>query len=537
MSFNDINNILKQIELDLRGDGKLSRLTYKLTSEMSDWEHRITTGFIVEVNLAIQRNDQNFVFKKYDIQDTFKNKIKKDLFIACLKRDQRDTIITDVTNRLVIPEGISYEYFEVWGMQVEKARNFAVSEALKKGCSKLLFIDDDMIVENTALVKLWETMQNTNRLVVAADYQKKADYEITAHGKFYDTDLGDHLKETDLCAMGFTLINLDEITKIVPMPLFWVFAAPDGYWSMGEDAFFSQNMIEYTKEKPLIDLHPSVLHYDKIWKRIFGKRDSSVTYATNELSTFEKFDFMRQPPVHPLINICIPTRLENDPIATNLERLLLLRGYRSELTRIHGLTVDEARNQLASNSVKMGSEFLLFIDDDVILPESAMCDMLEVMEADINHEIGAVTGDYLLKGKVPHSAFLQLNNDGIVTELNRIKDLPEILDSNWLIGLGCCLIRTEVFRQIRSPWFTCYSPKLNQVGIAESEGGGVNEDASISELLFMNGYKIKILTNLKCLHVDFKYGRVYGYQDKIDTMKFACFPWLDNVEYISIDKV
>ncbi len=536
MAIKNLNELLKQVELDLRGDNKLSRDTYEKCADLTDWDYRIVQGFIVEVNLSIQQNNQNFVYKKYDIKDPIKNKIKKDLFIACLKRDQRDTILCDVINRLVMPENISYEYFEVWGMQVEKARNFCVNRALQIGCKYILFIDDDMIVENTALIKLWETMMKNQYLVVSADYQKKADHPITAHGQFFNTEI-DYLKETDLCAMGFTLINLDEITKKVPMPLFWVFAAPDGYWSMGEDAFFTKNMIEYANEKPVIDTRPSILHYDKIWKRIFGQRDKNITYATNELSVFEKFDFMRQPPVHPLINICIPTREENGPVATNLESLLLLRGYKSELTRIHGLQVDEARNQLALNSIKMGSEFLLFIDDDVVLPVDGLCTMLEAMENDKNHEIGAVTGDYLLKGKVSHSAFLQLNDKGIVTELNRIQNMPDMIDSNWLIGLGCCLIRTEVFRQLRQPYFKCYSPKLNDVGVAISEEGGVNEDASFSELMFMNGYKIKIITNLKCLHVDFKNGKVYGYDDILNKSKYSCFPWIDQVEYISINNV
>jgi hypothetical protein len=33
---------------------------------------------------------------------------------------------------------------------------------------------------------------------------------------------------------------------------------------MGEDAFFTKNLIEYTEEKPIIDLRISCLHYDKI---------------------------------------------------------------------------------------------------------------------------------------------------------------------------------------------------------------------------------------------------------------------------------
>jgi hypothetical protein len=70
-------------------------------------------------------------------------------------------------------------------------------------------------------------MKKTDRICVSADYQKKADYKITAHGTFYDTDI-DYLKESDLCAMGFTLINLLKLTEKVPAPYFWVFIAPDG---------------------------------------------------------------------------------------------------------------------------------------------------------------------------------------------------------------------------------------------------------------------------------------------------------------------
>jgi glycosyltransferase involved in cell wall biosynthesis len=104
-------------------------------------------------------------------------------------------------------------------MKVEEARNFAVKKALEIGCKYLLFIDDDMIIENTGLIKLFETMFKTNKLVVSANYQKKADFEISAHGKFFDTE-EEYLKETDLCAMGFVLINIDEVTQKVPFPLF-----------------------------------------------------------------------------------------------------------------------------------------------------------------------------------------------------------------------------------------------------------------------------------------------------------------------------
>jgi hypothetical protein len=39
-------------------------------------------------------------------------------------------------------------------MPVEKARELCINKALELGCDYILFIDDDMIVENTALIKI-----------------------------------------------------------------------------------------------------------------------------------------------------------------------------------------------------------------------------------------------------------------------------------------------------------------------------------------------------------------------------------------------
>lgn len=534
MAFENLYELMKTIEVELRSEGRLSKYTWEELTKVSEWSMRIIKGFIEEVNLRINQNSMDFVYPRYIVEQPYKNKIKKDLLVVALKRDERDTILCDFHNRMVIPQDISWEYLEIWGMPVEQARNFAAKKALELGCKYIFSLDDDIVPENTTLIKLIETMYQTGKMVVGADYQKKADYPISAHGKFYDTKFGEDIKETDLIAPGCCLLNIHEITKLVPFPLFWTFPAPDGLWSMGEDAFFTKNFIEYTGEYPLVDLRPSVLHYDKTWKKLFGTRDKEVTYATQGIDTFDQFERLRVPPSFPIVNICIPKRGENDPVATNFNKLLNLRGYRNEFTEIHGQQVDVARNELAINSVKMGSEYTFFVDNDIILPQNALVKMLEIMEEDENHEIGAVTGDYLLKGKgAPHSAFLQLDERGMVTELNRIKDLPEQIDSNWLIGLGCCLIRTEVFRQIRYPWFQCFSRSHAAKGVYEGEEGGVNEDSFFSELAFENGYKIKILRDLKCIHVDYENRKLFGYEKELHPEKFAVHDWVHQFKYVS----
>jgi len=521
-----LEKLLKVIELELKSDNKLSFNTWNKLSELTDWDFKLVQYFITEVNLNIKEGNNNLLYKKYITNilnnNPIKNKIKHDLLIAVTKRNQYDLVLTDVINRLVIPEGINFKYFEVWGLPVDQARNTCMNKAFEYGCEHILFIDDDMIVENTALLKLWETMQDTKSIVVAGNYNKKADHEITAHGSFFEYNNNDHnyLKNTDLCAMGFTLINLNLLSQKVPSPYFYVFLAPDGKWALGEDAFFTKKLIEYTKEFPVIDFRPSILHYDKRWKRIFGKRDKSITYATNAIDSFEKFDNIRRPPNFPLVNICIPKRTEEDPIATNFESLLCLRGFKIEHTSVHGLPVDQARNELCVNSVKMGSKYTFFVDNDIILPVNSLVKMLEFLESDETNQYGMVVGDYPLKGKINHSVHLQLDNFGVVTELNRLKNKNSEIDSNWLVGLGCALIRTEVFRQLQFPWFQCYSPKLNKMGADTVEEEGINEDAHFSELLFENGYTIKILRDIKCGHIDFQSKKIFGSDQNIEYANF-----------------
>jgi hypothetical protein len=88
-----------------------------------------------------------------------------------------------------------------------------------------------------------------------------------------------------------------------------------------------------------------------------------------------------------------------------------------------------------------------------------------------------------------------------------------------LVGLGCALIRTKVFREVQYPYFMCHSPKFKKEGVNISEDGGVNEDAHFSELLYENGYKINILNNLKCIHIDFDKRRMYGYDKEFNIEK------------------
>ena len=106
------------------------------------------------------------------------------------------------------------------------------------------------------------------------------------------------------------------------------------------------------------------------------------------------------------------------------------------------------------------------------------------------------------------------DKEGMVNELERIKDLPEFYEVNWLIGLGFCLIDMKVFKQMRQPWFLCHSKNVNT-------DGGVNEDAHFSELVMENGFKIWVDRTIQCLHIDFKNQKVFSFDKMYDLRDYA----------------
>lgn len=510
-------DLLKDIELELRSGAKSSSMNVlRKMSDLSDWEYRIVQDFILRVNLAIQSNNLNFVYKLYNNTEHKIGKKKIDIVIACLKRNERDTVLTDVTNRLIIPEGLSYQLITIWGMQVTKARNFAVEQALRLGADYLLFIDDDILVPNNTLIKLYSDMKSNGSLCVAAQYYRKVSPFISAHStSIKDIKSSDHYHADEVCAMGCTLLNLKEITYKVPAPLFWEFGAPDGYWSMGEDAFFTKNLIHYTGSIPLVDKTIGCLHYDKVWKKMYGDIDKTVTYASNII---EDFETMRIPPKYPSILIGIPTRNQEDPIAANLNNLSLLRGYRTELFRTYGLRVDDARNTIVKEALNRGSDYILFIDDDIVPPIDGLDRLLIHMESDKYH---IVSGDYLTKGYKPHSVHLQLNDKGLVTELDRFAD-SDLVESNWLIGLGFTLVKTDIFKQLRFPWFQCHAK-------SQHTDQDINEDAHFCELSLESGYKIVVDRSIRCAHIDYKSNKIYTNNIK----HLASHEWIRNMEVVN----
>lgn len=117
------------------------------------------------------------------------------------------------------------------------------------------------------------------------------------------------------------------------------------------------------------------------------------------------------------------------------------------LSLAHGQSPAQNRNVMIENALKDDATHVFFIDDDVLIPKDTLYRLLA-------HDKDIVSGLYLMRN-FPHAPiamnvslsdgrcrfkFLQNNERGLVEAVN--------------FGLGCCLIKTDVFRKVDKPWIT-----------------------------------------------------------------------------------
>lgn len=117
------------------------------------------------------------------------------------------------------------------------------------------------------------------------------------------------------------------------------------------------------------------------------------------------------------------------------------------LTTVHGQSPAQARNIIIRQALSADCTHIFFTDDDMALPPDTITKLLR-------HDKDIVMGLYLMRS-YPHfpTAFdLELPNG-----FNKfLYLLPEV---NGLIpitngGLGCVLMKTEVFKKMEDPWIT-----------------------------------------------------------------------------------
>lgn len=132
----------------------------------------------------------------------------------------------------------------------------------------------------------------------------------------------------------------------------------------------------------------------------------------------------------------------------------------------HRMAIDTARNMAANATLVSESDYLMFLDDDVLVPEDTIVKLLE-NPADVQAALVMLRG-YPFQtmawkyrhGKEDPTKFdfyndLPLNKDGSFKNDENGNPITRVTEADglWGVGFSCALIKREVLQVLPKPWF------------------------------------------------------------------------------------
>lgn len=172
------------------------------------------------------------------------------------------------------------------------------------------------------------------------------------------------------------------------------------------------------------------------------------------------------------------------------------------------MTRDQQRQQLAEQSLEVGAEFSMWIDDDTIPPATAIQELVFVMRQ--NPNAGIVGGIYCTKATPPEPIVFKELGAGVYWDWT----LGDVFKCAGL-GTGCMLVRNSILKDIPKPWFKDTSEAI--LGETETYGDttikiasrGGTDDLYFCQKVTDAGYDIIAHGGILPVHVDYETGVGY----------------------------
>ena len=162
-----------------------------------------------------------------------------------------------------------------------------------------------------------------------------------------------------------------------------------------------------------------------------------------------------------------------------------LPGVVCDFEFIKGYGAAKARNDISKIAIDKGYDYVLMIDSDMIVPKKALTYMLEDLP-DI------CLGLYPKKNTRFKEVEIFKLGDGDFVHLYKYEEIPNVpkIDIKGG-GFGCALINTEVFKNLKYPYFK----------YVEYENGALlSEDLYFCDEAGKAGYSILADTRVRCGH-------------------------------------
>ena len=181
------------------------------------------------------------------------------------------------------------------------------------------------------------------------------------------------------------------------------------------------------------------------------------------------------------ILICVPSM---DMVAAGFAQSLAMLQKGGNETAVMfqvGSLIYDARNKLAKEAIKMGADYTMWFDSDMIFQPDTMIKLLE-------HNAPIVSGAYFRRCPPYHLVAFDKCN----TQDREWSDLPLPTDTVKCggVGFGCVLIRTDVLFDVAAKFKTWFEPM-----------NGFGEDLSFCWRARECGYDILLDPKVTCGHV------------------------------------
>lgn len=151
---------------------------------------------------------------------------------------------------------------------------------------------------------------------------------------------------------------------------------------------------------------------------------------------------------------------------------------------VRGYDCATARNRIAQMSLDKGVDYVLMVDNDVTLPSDVLLNMLEDAKEVCLGYYAHRNRDNMYNGRTSICRLTDKNgeiyynypleSEYTAEEMNKFKEDKIYKFTIHGGGMGCALIKTDVFRKIKYPWY-------DWVNYADDHRGMLSEDLYFCE--------------------------------------------------------
>lgn len=171
---------------------------------------------------------------------------------------------------------------------------------------------------------------------------------------------------------------------------------------------------------------------------------------------------------------------------------------------VRGYDCATARNRIAQMALDKETDYVLMVDNDVVIPKDALINLLEnpvdvclgyYAHRDSDNRYRGRSCVCKLYDENGNKHFnYPLESEYTADELKELKDSGQFRVQIHGGGMGCAFIKTDVFKRIKYPWY-------DWVNYANKHRGMLSEDLYFCEGCRKNSIPIYTDTRVNCGHI------------------------------------